>query len=74
MVGNKANVKYGSLLPRAVEKGIAYVPGAPFFAGKPMQNTLRLNFTHATEEQIQVGMELLTSMFREVNKESVLLK
>ncbi|GAF18626.1 LOW QUALITY PROTEIN: aspartate aminotransferase [Bacillus sp. JCM 19046] len=61
-------------LPRAVEKGIAYVPGAPFFAGKPMQNTLRLNFTHATEEQIQVGMELLTSMFREVNKESVLLK
>lgn len=63
-----------ALLPRAIEKGIAYVPGAPFFAGTPMQNTLRLNFTHASEEQIKTGIELLTTMFSEIENEIILLK
>ncbi|HZG75533.1 MAG TPA: PLP-dependent aminotransferase family protein [Paenibacillus sp.] len=34
------------LLKLAVEEGVAFVPGEPFYAGAPARNTLRLNFTH----------------------------
>ncbi len=30
------------LLPLAVERGMAFVPGAPFFPGNPQHNCLRL--------------------------------
>ena len=33
-----------ALLPQAVERGMAYVPGAPFYADAPRANTLRLSF------------------------------
>jgi len=32
-----------TLLPRALEHDIAYVPGAPFFSGQPDRATLRLS-------------------------------
>lgn len=51
-----------SLLDKAVEHGVAYVPGEPFFAGNPMKNTMRLNFTHATPDKIKMGMNLLTEV------------
>jgi len=40
------------LLPRAVEKNVAFVPGAPFYAQDPDLRTLRLSFVTATTEQI----------------------
>ncbi len=49
------------LLKEAVANGVAFVPGAPFFVGKRETNTLRLNYTHSTEEVIKIGMGRLMS-------------
>ncbi len=51
-----------ALLTEAVEKGVAYVPGEPFYAGKAKKNTMRLNFTHSTQEKIEQGMSLLVEL------------
>ncbi|MBP3951480.1 PLP-dependent aminotransferase family protein [Bacillus suaedae] len=54
------------LLPDAVSRGVAFVPGEPFYAGKPKKNTMRLNFTHATPEKIEKGITLLGELLKEV--------
>ncbi|GAK09352.1 LOW QUALITY PROTEIN: aspartate aminotransferase [Geomicrobium sp. JCM 19038] len=56
------------LLQEAVSRGIAYVPGAPFYAGTPQYNTLRLNYTHATDDDIRFGMKTMTELFKEVEQ------
>ncbi|OLO36398.1 aminotransferase [Alkalihalophilus pseudofirmus] len=53
------------LLNLAVERGVAYVPGAPFYVGKGQQNTLRLNYTHSTPEKLEKGMKILTEVIKE---------
>lgn len=58
-----------NLLSTAVDNGVAFVPGAPFYARKPNQHTLRLNFTNAKPDIIKVGMERLVSVINEVNSE-----
>ena len=52
------------LLPRAVDKGVAFVPGAPFFAGEADPRTLRLSFVTATQEQIATGIAALAQAIR----------
>ncbi len=46
----------GALLTRAVEEGVAYVPGAPFFAEAPLAHTARVSF--ATLEPPQIAEAL----------------
>ena len=41
---------------RAIEKGVAFVPGAPFFAHDPDLSTLRLSFATAGLEKIEEGI------------------
>ncbi|HEY8050633.1 MAG TPA: PLP-dependent aminotransferase family protein [Ramlibacter sp.] len=53
------------LLPKAVDKGVAYVPGAPFYAQDPDPRTLRLSFVTATNEQIDIGIAALAQAIRE---------
>ena len=48
-----------ALLPRAVALGVAYVPGAAFFAENPKRNTLRLSFVTAAPAEIERGVALL---------------
>lgn len=48
-----------ALLPRAVEEKVAYIPGRSFYAGEDVDNTLRLNYSNATEEQIVTGIRRL---------------
>jgi 2-aminoadipate transaminase len=48
-----------ALLPRALERDVAYVPGAPFFSGSPDPATLRLSFTAHRPEEIRRGLERL---------------
>jgi 2-aminoadipate transaminase len=48
-----------ALLPKAVELGMAYVPGAAFFAERPRANTLRLSFVTVPPAQIERGVALL---------------
>ena len=53
------------LLPHAVDKGVAFVPGAAFYAAQPVQETLRLSFVTSTVEQIQTGVAALAQTIRE---------
>jgi 2-aminoadipate transaminase len=53
------------LLPRAVDKGVAFVPGAAFYADHADLRTLRLSFVTATAEQIQAGVAALAQAVRE---------
>ena len=45
-----------ALLPVAVAHDVAYVPGAPFFAGPPDPASLRLSFVTHTPAEIQEGL------------------
>jgi 2-aminoadipate transaminase len=48
-----------ALLPRAVEAGVAYVPGAPFYALHRDPRTLRLSFVTLTPEDVADGVAVL---------------
>jgi 2-aminoadipate transaminase len=48
-----------ALLPKAVQRGVAFVPGAAFFASDARANTLRLSFVTVSPLQIERGIELL---------------
>jgi 2-aminoadipate transaminase len=48
-----------ALLPLAVQSGMAYVPGAPFFPQGGHTNTLRLSFVTASPAQIEAGVAAL---------------
>ncbi|MDX8046375.1 PLP-dependent aminotransferase family protein [Gracilibacillus sp. S3-1-1] len=51
------HVNTTELLKEAVDEGVAFVPGAPFYVSNPEQNTLRLNFTNAEPSLIEEGMK-----------------
>jgi 2-aminoadipate transaminase len=53
------------LLPKAVEKGVAFVPGAAFYADNADPRTLRLSFVTASVEQINTGIATLAQAIRE---------
>jgi 2-aminoadipate transaminase len=53
------------LLPHAVEKGVAFVPGAAFYADHADPRSLRLSFVTATAEQIQTGIAALAEVIRQ---------
>lgn len=56
------------LLPSAVDKGVAFVPGAAFFASDPDPRSLRLSFVTASEEQIRIGIRALAAAIREASR------
>jgi len=57
-----------ALLPQAVEAGMAYVPGAPFYCdaggngGAVAHNTLRLSFVTVSPERIDTGIAALATV------------
>ncbi len=53
------------MLRSAVEAhGVAYVPGAAFYAGTPERTRLRLSFASASVEQIGEGVRRLARCIR----------
>ena len=52
-----------ALFSEAVERGVAYVPGTHFYPDGGHHNTLRLNFSNSTPEQIHEGMGKLRELF-----------
>jgi len=48
-----------SLLPSAVEQGVAFVPGAPFYAKDRRSNTLRLSYSLPSLDRIEDGLHRL---------------
>jgi len=49
----------------AIGKGVAFVPGAPFYADQPDHSSLRLSFATADEAKIRDGMGRLGQAVRE---------
>jgi 2-aminoadipate transaminase len=54
-----AHIDATALLPRAVEAGMAFVPGSTFFPHGGHANTLRLSFVTASPEQIETAVAAL---------------
>jgi 2-aminoadipate transaminase len=52
------------LLPEAIERGVAYVPGQPFFVDDSGTNTLRLAYSKETPEKITEGIERLCNLLK----------
>ena len=48
-----------TLAKRAIDKGVAFVPGAPFYANNPDLSTLRLSFATAALDKIEDGVARL---------------
>lgn len=57
------------LFLEAVKEKVAYVSGESFFPGGDIFNTLRLNFSNATLEQIDEGMKKLGGLLKSKIKE-----
>ena len=48
-----------ALAKRAIEKGVAFVPGAPFYANNPDTSAIRLSFATADVDKIKEGISRL---------------
>jgi 2-aminoadipate transaminase len=53
-----------ALLKKAVEAKVAFVPGGPFYPLGGGENTLRMNFSNATDKQMEAGMKRLADVIR----------
>jgi 2-aminoadipate transaminase len=61
-----AHIDATALLPRAVDVGVAFVPGASFFPQGGHANTLRLSFVTAPPAKIEEGIAALGRVLRGV--------
>jgi DNA-binding transcriptional MocR family regulator len=53
-----------TLLPQAIQHNVAFMPGEPFFPGRPSAcGALRLNFSHADDARISQGLATLARLF-----------
>jgi 2-aminoadipate transaminase len=55
----------GELFPKAVEKKVAYVVGSAFHFDRSGHNTMRLNFSYPSEEQIDEGIRRLADLIKQ---------
>ena len=52
------------LLPKAVDLGVAFVPGTAFYAEHADPHTIRLSFVTASVDQINIGIKALAAAMR----------
>jgi 2-aminoadipate transaminase len=61
-----------ALFNQCYDNGVAFVPGQPFYIESEnhpsMNNCLRLNYSNASLEQLQTGLERLYDTFRQFTK------
>ncbi|MGE0314528.1 MAG: PLP-dependent aminotransferase family protein [Lautropia sp.] len=58
-------VDTGALLSAAIERGVAFMPGEPFFADPAERRpSLRLNFSHASPSDAARGLAILADLLR----------
>ncbi|UCH32889.1 MAG: PLP-dependent aminotransferase family protein [Candidatus Bathyarchaeota archaeon] len=60
-VGMSAN----DLFAQAIESNVAYVVGSAFHCNGKGQNTMRINFSYSSEQQIEEGVQRLSRMLKE---------
>jgi 2-aminoadipate transaminase len=53
------------LFEKAIENRVAYVPGSAFYPDDEHVRSMRLNFSYASEDQIEVGIARLAKMIHE---------
>ena len=53
------------LFEKAIERNVAYVPGAAFHAAGGGENTLRMNFSYSTPDTIREGIARLAILLKE---------
>ncbi len=53
------------MFDKAVQKNVAYVVGDAFFVEDHGYNTMRINFTHSSEEEIKEGIKNLGEVIKE---------
>jgi len=58
-----------ALLVKAVARGVAFVPGAPFFAAAARANTLRLSFVTVGADLIERGIAAVAAALRDLHEE-----
>jgi len=64
LTGAKGGLADGSAFAKkAIEYGVAFVPGAPFFADHPDHSTLRLSFATSGSDLIRQGIERLAKAY-----------
>ena len=63
--GEFENLDVADLFPEVCKRKVAYVSGESFFADGAGRNTIRLNYSNATFEQIDRGMKILGNFFKE---------
>jgi 2-aminoadipate transaminase len=51
-----------ALRPGALEGGVSYVPGAPFYAGEGGRDELRLAFSYLTQAELAIAVERLAAV------------
>ncbi len=53
---------------RALRQQVAVLPGTPFYVDGGGQNTLRVNFSNATPDNIRTGVERLSRVIRQLQE------
>ena len=65
LTGARGQLNDGATLAKkAIDQGVAFVPGAPFFSDHPDTTTLRLSFATADVAKIEEGLQRLGRAFR----------
>ena len=54
-----------ALFPKAIEKKVVYVMGSAFHFDRSGKNSLRLNFSYPSEEEIEEGIKRLADLVKE---------
>ena len=65
LTGARGQLNDGATLAKkAIDQGVAFVPGAPFFSDHPDTTTLRLSFATADVAKIEEGLQRMGRAFR----------
>ncbi|MGC8567386.1 MAG: aminotransferase, partial [Caldisphaera sp.] len=54
-----------SMLNKAVNRGVAYVPGKNFFADGSGSNAMRINFSYPSIEKLRKGIKIIGDLAKE---------
>jgi 2-aminoadipate transaminase len=63
------SLESAEVLKVAIEEKVAFVPGGPFFPCGGGHNTMRINFSNATPENIRTGIGRLGNVLYQMVRE-----
>ncbi|MFP3242232.1 PLP-dependent aminotransferase family protein [Caldisphaera sp.] len=61
-------VDTSEMLPKAIERGVAYVPGRNFFADGSGSNAMRVNFSYPSVDKLKEGIKIIGETAKETIK------